>query len=160
MNKMQISLLSFALFGAFVTSARADGFQCESVDGRIHAKVYNHTSPRAGTRKAAIFILSDATNTYGDRTIASFKSTPGELKSYGALYVIDIANTDLEEETLESRILGTPLGELDSMEMNVLFSYGTPLAFGVEVEGTLTLVKRDGSSTGMKLVCTRYLKHY
>lgn len=159
MIKMQISLLTLGLFGAFISGAHADGFQCESVDGRINAKVFNETNPRAGTRNAAIMVLSDATETFGERTIATFEPEAGVLKNYGAIYVVDVANSETETGTLRAPILDMTIGDLASIEVNVAFSYGAPVAFGTRVDGKLILTARDGKLTELKLVCTRYLKH-
>lgn len=148
------------LVAAFVsTSAFADGFVCESTDGLLTVKAYNHVNAMDGTRNAAVMILSDNTIQYGNKTIAKFESAEDRLTNQGAEFVADVDlrynNTGRKGELIG----GTKLGQLDQVILDVAFSYNAPVMHGEQLDGTLTLVKRDGSEIAIDLVCGRYLKN-
>jgi hypothetical protein len=165
MNKNKLmtmaALTAAAMAGS--TQARADGFRCETTDGSLAVKVFNHTAPSAGTRSAAVLVLSDPAVSHGRKTIASFSDTKSTLSSRGASYV---ANVDLR--TVEARRKGelisvggqaTKLGQLDEVRVDVDFSYANPVDAEDEVTGEITLVKRNGEKLYGDLECSRYLKN-
>jgi hypothetical protein len=139
-------------------SAHADGFNCQTADQSLNVKLINHTNAEAGTRVAAIMVLSDPAVSSGRKTIARFQDTNGVLASRSSRYE---ANVDLrfsDSSRQGELILGTKLGMLDTVIADIDFSYAAPVAAGEEVTGQLTLVKRDGAKIKADLVCSRYLK--
>ncbi len=140
-------------------SAMADGFICETPDGTLSVKVFNQTEPRLGTRNAAILILADLTVAEDRQTIATFPSDNDVLENSTATY---IANVDLrytESGRGGENILGTKLGKVDDIILDVNFDYGRPLRKGEETDAKLILIKRDGMKIRADLVCSRYLKN-
>lgn len=141
-------------------AAFADGFVCTTLDESLTVKVYNHTYAQAGTRNAAVMVISDnLVSTKGHKTIARFKDANGVLGQSGASYV---ANVDLRFNDSKRKgelILGTKLGYVDTIALDVAFSYADPVAAGDELAGELTIVKRDGQSFVEDMTCTRYLKN-
>ena len=156
MNKM--ILVMMAAMG-FSSVAMADGFICDTIDGRYTAKVYNQTDASRGTRNGAILILSDNAVQQGRKTIASFDSEQTLADREGASYE---ANVDLRY-TKSGRggenFLGTKLGQLDSIRLNVAFYYDMPVKNGEDLDGQLIAVKRNGSKIRAQVYCTRYLKN-
>lgn len=153
MKTIIATLITLAGMNAF-----ADGFACESESG-LNIKVYNHTQSGEGTRNAAIMVISDQYVNQGNKTIARFTDVKNTLRNSGASYV---ANVDLrvkESNRKGENIGGTKLGELDTIALNVHFSYAAPVEAGEEVEGTLKLTKRNGEVLREDVVCTRYLKN-
>ena len=154
MNKV---ILLLAALGAI--PALADGFVCQSTDGDLTVKVYNHTNTESGTRNSAVLVLSDPRVSVGRKTIATFSDAQGLLGNSGATYS---ANVDLRFSTTSrkgERIGGTKLGELDEIILEVNFSYAQPMAAGEETQGLLSLVKRTGDRKVIQLGCERYLKN-
>ena len=141
-------------------SAHADGFKCaDSAREGLNVTVYNHTDASEGTRNAAVMIVSDSNINYGNKTIARFKDSSSTLSSSGASYV---ANVDLRfnDSSRKGELIGgTKLGQLDQIELDVDFSYGSPVEAGTTVPGTLSLVKRDGDVITIDMDCKRYLKN-
>jgi hypothetical protein len=139
--------------------AQADGFRCETLDGSLSVKAYNHTQPSEGTRNVAVLILSDPAISHGRKTIARFTDVNGTVSGTGAHY---IANVDLrftDSSRKGELILGTKLGQLDEVQVDVDFAYGMALESGDVVPGMITLIKRDGDVVHEQLECTRYLKN-
>jgi hypothetical protein len=143
----------------FTSTAFADGFVCQSNDGVLKVKAYNHVHAAKGTRTAAVMIVSDNTIQHGNKTIAKFDSVEGLLDNSGAEFVAQVDlrfnNTGRKGELIG----GTKLGQLDSMILSVPFSYGSPVEAGEELDSTLILVKRDGSKIAIDMTCARYLKN-
>jgi hypothetical protein len=142
----------------FVTSstALADGFVC--ANDEIVVKVYNNTDAAVGTRTAAVMVVSDPQVGAGRKTIARFTDANGLIQSNGASYT---SNVDLRFGNSSRKgelIGGTKLGELDTIQLDVDFSYSAPIAAGTHVAGLLTLNKRNGQSIELELDCKRYLK--
>jgi len=154
-----VSTFAVIVMTAFSVSAQADGFNCQTADGSLKVKLFNHTNPEVGTRVAAVMVLSDTAVAHGRKTIARFQEVNGVLSNRSSRYE---ANVDLRFNDSGRKgelILGTKLGMLDTVIADIDFSYAAPVAAGEEVEGTLVLVKRDGSRIKSELVCTRYLKN-
>lgn len=154
-----VNTFAVIVMAAFSASAQADGFNCQTEDGSINVKLINHTSPEAGTRVAAVMVLSDTAVAHGRKTIARFTDVNGVLESRSSRYE---ANVDLRFNDSARKgelILGTKLGQLDTVIADIDFSYAAPVAAGEEVEGKLVLVKRDGSRIKSALTCSRYLKN-
>lgn len=154
-----VNIFAVIVMAAFSASAHADGFNCQTEDGSLNVKLINHTAPEAGTRVAAVMVLSDTNVAYGRKTIARFTDVNGVLESRSSRYE---ANVDLRFNDSARKgelILGTKLGMLDTVIADIDFSYAAPVANGEEVTGTLVLVKRDGSKIKSDLVCSRYLKN-
>jgi hypothetical protein len=141
------------------SSAMADGFVCETLDGSLNIKAYNHTAPEAGTRTGAILVLSDPAVQSGRKTIARFEDVEGNLSSSGAEYV---ANVDLRFANSGRKgelILGTKLGQLDQVILDLDYVYNHVSKDGEEVKGSLLLVKRNGDRIVSLVECARYLKN-
>ncbi len=140
------------------TQAFADGFVCENVQEGIRVKVFNHTQAEEGTRNAAIMIVSDLTVQEGRKTIATFEDGDSLLTNDGAVYT---SKVDLRFSTSSRKgelLLGTKLGEVKFMILDVEFSYGYPVENGAELAGELILKKRDGEVIRTDVACVRYLK--
>lgn len=147
--------LSMLVLGA--VQAKADGFVCQSDDGSLNLRAFNQTAPVAGTRNAAVLIVSDPTVSFGRKTIARF--TAGHtLANAGSTY---LANVDLRYNDSGRKgelIGGTKLGELKQIKLNVAFSYALPIPAGQDVDALITLTKRSGEKIALPASCTRYLK--
>jgi hypothetical protein len=152
-----VTLIAVALL-AVSQAAMADGFKCESTDGVLSVKAYNHTSPDAGTRNAAVMVISDNTIQYGNKTVAKFTDANETLSNQGALYSarVDLRYNDSGRKG--ELIGGTKLGQLKTIDLDVDFSYAAPEANGSHVEGMLSLVKRNGDVVSIPMDCARYLK--
>ncbi len=153
--KSTILALTVILVG---TIAHADGFLCMSDDG-LNVKVFNHTSANEGTRSVAKLIVSDENVGYGNKTIATFSAAHSLVASYKQTYV---ANVDLrfKDSSRKGELIGgTKLGELAQIVLSVDFSYANPLSNDDTVNGTLTLIKRDGEELIEAMNCKRYLKN-
>lgn len=156
--KLVQTLSLVGLLAAFSGNAFADGFECQTAAQDLTVKIYNHTTPSAGTRVAAVMVVSDPAISIGNKTIARFTDTNGLLSSRSSRYE---ANVDLRFNDSSRKgelILGTKLGMLDTIIADIDFSYAAPVGAGEEVEGKLILVKRDGQRVYADLVCARYLK--
>ena len=152
-------LILIALTALTTTAAYADGFTCEQPDGNLAVKVYNNTQAANGTRKAAIMVISDQSISYGDKTIARFTDVNGTLENSGATYA---ANVDLRFNDSDKKgrnIGGTKLGYIDTITLDVAFSYARPLVNGEETKAQLLIAKRDGSQISIDMQCARYLKN-
>ena len=153
-----VNTLAVLAIATFSASAQADGFSCQTVDGDLNVKIYNHTNPEVGTRVAAVMVVSDPAVSGGRKTIVRFTEVNGVLESRASRYE---ANVDLRFNDSARKgelILGTKLGQLDKIIADIDFSYAAPVAAGEEVEGKLILVKRNGDRVRADLTCARYLK--
>ena len=150
-----IAVVSAIVFGA---QAQADGFKCEAYDQDLNVKVYNQTQPDAGTRNAAVMVVSDPSISDGRKTIATFEA--GEtLTNSAAVYK---ANVDLRFNNSGRQgelIAGTKLGQLKTSVLDVDFTFSNPLEAGEEADAVLKLVKRNGDRINVDMLCTRYLKN-
>ena len=152
----------FAVIGLALASsspAFSDGFVCSSAEENLVVKIYNKTDPEAGTRTGAIMVLSDSSVGVGNKTIAKFTDSEGNLGSRSSVYS---ANVDLRFNNSGRKgelIAGTKLGELKNIIVDLDFSYTRPLEAGEYVRGDMTLIKRDGDKILVYLDCARYLKN-
>jgi hypothetical protein len=142
------------------TSAFADGFVCQTRNGDLDVKVYNNTDASRGTRAAAVLVLSDPEATAGNKTVARFTGAAGTLTNTGSSYManVDLRFSDLNNKT--ALVAGrVQLQELDTVKLDVDFSYSQPLPAGESVNGELTLNTRAGDHIVMDVLCSRYLKN-
>ena len=137
----------------------ADGFVCEQPEHGLKVKVYNQTQAAAGTRNSAVMVLSDATVSYGRKTIASFTVNKRTLGSNGASYMAKVDLRVLESNRSGENILGTKLGQISKIFVDMDFQYNEPVADGEEVTGSIVIVKRNGTEQAFDLNCQRYLKN-
>lgn len=140
----------------FSTSALADGWLCQ-ID-EVAIKVFNQTQPEFGTRNAAVMVLSDTRVQYGRKTIAKFNSE-STLDNQGALYTarVDLRYNDSGRKG--ELLLGTKLGHVKSIILDVPFSYSEPVEDGDILEAALTLELRNGDEISGNAECERYLKN-
>lgn len=140
------------------SAALADGFKCESLDSSLLVKVYNHTQPEAGTRNAAVMILSDANVGSGNKTIAKFDGE-STLVNSGARYVANVDLRFADSNRAGEYLMGTRLGELKKIKLDVDFSYAEPVEAGTEVSAKIIATKRNGVVLTEEATCVRYLKN-
>lgn len=155
--KMKTMIVSALLMvGSF---AHADGFECQVQDYDLNVKIYNHTNPNAGTRSAAVMILSDENVQFGNKTIARFDADAGTLSSSELVYAatVDLRFSDISRKG--ELVLGTKLGELKTIKASVYHNYGSPVRKGQEIAGRIRWTKRNGQMGSAPMVCTRYLKN-
>lgn len=156
---MKTVLIAAMVLGA-ASSAFADGFVCQAKNGSLTVKAYNNTQPKAGTRTAAVLVLSDPEANAGEQTIARFTDVKGTLTNTGANYN---ANVDLrfkDQSKKEMLVAGKlALEELDTVELAVDFNYAAPVPAGQTVDGTITLNPRQGAPLSLDANCERYLKN-
>ena len=145
--------------GLMAVPALADGWQCQTVQGDLNIKIFNHTDPSQGTRNGAVMVLSDPYVSGGRKTIASFTDVKSTLSSSGAFYMADVDLRVVESRRKGELILGTKLGYVDSIQLDIDFSYANPIEHGEAVDGKLVVVKRDGDRIHRDVECTRYLKN-
>ncbi len=138
--------------------AMADGFKCETRDGDLVVKVYNHVQPEEGTRNGAVMVISDKNVQLGRKTIARFTDVNSTLKSKGALYMAKVDLRFADSRRKGELIGGTKLGQLANISLDVDFKYNRPLEDGEETTGELVLDKRNGDSITLDVDCVRYLK--
>jgi hypothetical protein len=146
-------------FSIFTLNAMADGFICEQPEHGLNIKVFNQTQPAAGTRNAAVMVLSDSTISYGRKTIASFSSHKRTLGQNGASYMAKVDLRVLESNRSGENILGTKLGHINKIFVDVDFNFSEPVAHNDEVSGSIIVVKRNGEELAFDLTCQRYLKN-
>lgn len=155
MKSLLIAILSLGFSGA----AMADGFVCETADGHYTVRVYNHTNPSRGTRNGAMLIVSDNTVSSGRRTVATFDGENTLWDRDGASYE---ANVDLRYSNSNragENVFGTKLGLIDTIKLNVAFSYASPVRSGRALDAQLIVLKRNGQKGKIAAVCSRYLKN-
>jgi hypothetical protein len=152
--------LALALVALSVSAvAHADGFVCQTHEGDLTIKAYNNTQAENGTRNAAVLVLSDPSVGAGKKTIARFTDINETLTNVGASYDATVDLRFNDSDLAGRNIGGTKLGQLKTVHLDVDFSYSTPVAAGASVEGTLVLIKRNGSELTHAVTCTRYLKN-
>ncbi len=104
-------------------------------------------------------IVSDPAVAEGRKTIALFTSKKGTLSLQGEgsyLAVVDLRM--VESRRKGEYLVGTRLGELSTIAVDLDFSYARPVADGDNVLGTATFTKRSGEVLKRDLACARYLK--
>jgi hypothetical protein len=152
------SLIALMILIGSASIARADGFVCQTLHGDLQIQVYNHVRAEEGTRNAAVMILSDPRVSVSNRTIAVFRDTHSNLYQEGATYTAKVDLRYNESGREGEYVLGTRLGNLDTLELSVGFTYGDGLLDGDVVPGTLDFTKRDGTDGFAEVDCVRYLK--
>lgn len=155
-----IAGLALAMATTLTTgAAHADGFKCHTADGDLKIQIFNHTQPDLGTRSVSTMIVSDPNVALGRKTVALFTSAKGTLAFEGSgTYV---ANVDLrmkESRRAGEYLAGTRLGYVDQLIVDIAHSYGEDTEAGDLFPASLTVAKRNGSSSVEALVCSRYLK--
>jgi hypothetical protein len=154
--KTLITVIALALTA---TAAQADGFKCSAVDGSLDVKVYNNVQPELGTRTAAKMVLSNPLVAYGNKTIATFEDSTGLLSSEGAAYEAKVDLRYAGSARKGELIAGTKLGQIDSLRLEVPFSYNMPVEHGQRLRSALIIAKRNGDSIDVDMDCVRYLKN-
>lgn len=157
---MKLVTKAFAVIAlaTFSASAQADGFVCQTDDGSLNVKIYNHVSPVNGTRNGAVMIVSDSSVSGGRKTIARFTEVNGRLSNRASVYVADVDLRFNDSARKGELILGTKLGYIHTITADLDFSYSAPVEHGADISGKLMIEKRDGSKIRADLACTRYLK--
>ena len=150
--------LTIVALAAFSASAYADGFGCQTTDGSLNVKIYNHVQPTDGTRNGAVMVLSDPSVMGGRKTIARFTDVNGRLDNRSSVYTADVDLRYNDSSRKGELILGTKLGYVDTITADIDFSYASPVEDGAEMGGKLVIAKRDGSKIRADLACVRYLK--
>lgn len=152
----KLIVLMIALAGA---QAQADGFRCYSQDRTLNVQVFNHVDANKGTRTAATMVLSDPRVQTGNRTIAKFESATGLLSSTELIYTAKVDLRYVDSRRKGEYIAGTRLGEIDTLDLYLGFSYGTGLEDGDWVPANLIVTKRNGQEVLMTMGCERYIKN-
>jgi hypothetical protein len=114
---MKTLLASLVL--TFSLTALADGFKCEQIDHNININVFNKTNPSEGVRNAAIMIFSDASISYGRKTIATFSSEKNKLDQTGTSYSAKVDLRVKESNRAGENLLGTKLGQLKEIHLTI-----------------------------------------
>ncbi|MGE3974210.1 MAG: hypothetical protein AB7F59_06770 [Bdellovibrionales bacterium] len=154
---MKFLITTLALL-ATASQAQADGWVCATESEDLKVQVYNQVQPELGTRTAAVMVLSDPRVSEGRKTIARF-TAGNTLSNQGASYVADVDLRRTDSSAKGELIAGTKLGFIDSITLDVAFSYSRPVAAGTIVAGDLTILKRNGRVTQLEVACKRYLKN-
>jgi hypothetical protein len=142
----------------FGSQAFADGFVCENLQQGIRVKVFNHTQAEDGTRNAAIMVVSDLTVKNGRKTIATFEDSDSLLTNDGATYTSKVDLRFSGSDRKGELLLGTKLGEVKFMILDIDYSYAAPVEDGAIVDGEFILKQRDGEVIRTNVICIRYLK--
>ena len=161
-----MKLLTITIATLASLSAHADGFRChtEAETGRnIAIALYNKVNPEDGTRSVAKMIVSDPSLKHGRKTIATFSADAETLetdhKNANTKSFIGLVDLRFNESNRKGEyILGTRLGEVDTIELAVDFTYGEDLADGDVVDALVRVVKRNGQVQKANALCERYLK--
>lgn len=154
-----VNTLAVLAIATLSASAHADGFTCQTNDGSINVKIYNNTDPSVGTRVGAVMVVSYPAVSGGKKTIARFTDVNGTFESRSTVYVGDV-DLRFNDTSLKGRnILGTKLGNIDTITASIDFSYDAPVAAGEEVNGKLRIERRSGSPIEADMTCQRYLKN-
>ena len=139
-------------------SAMADGFICETSEKDLNIKVFNHNLPQLGTRNVAVMVLSDPRIKSGRKTIARFAEAKGTLANEGSIYTATVNLRENPDHQPGKRLVGTRLGQLENIVMEIDFQYSLPLQHGELTSGRMSFFKKNGSVFERRLDCTRYLK--
>jgi hypothetical protein len=155
--KMKALTATFLMMSLSAT-AQADGYRCQTVDGDLNVKIFNHTQAAVGTRNGAIMVLSNPEVLKGRKTIATFTSEKGTLAQKGATYVGKVDLRVSGSDRAGEYVGGTRLGELKHVVVAIDHNILQPVAEGTELSGTISFLKRDGGDDFQELACVRYLK--
>jgi hypothetical protein len=145
------------------TMAFADGFNCSTKSDDLNISVYNMVNPTDGTRSPSVMVVSDPAVSTGRKTIAKFLANDGLLSTP---HLADdrltyVGKVDLRYNNsgrTGELILGTHLGEVDTVRLDVSFVYGDNLVDNQVVDALVILTKRDGERIIRQANCARYLK--
>ena len=151
-------LIAIALVLGSAAAAHADGFECTTRNGDLNVKVYNHTQASAGTRNAAVMVVSDPSIGAGKKTTARFTDIRSTLTNSGADYVAAVDLSEPDSSLGGRNIGGTKLSQLSTIELAIEFKYNQPVSAGEYVPGTISLNKSNGEVINLEVDCTRYLK--
>ncbi len=154
---MKKALLTLAMVGALSTPALADGFICSAIDHDLNVKVYNHTSPKMGTRNAAVMILSNPTVGQGRRTIAIFRDVSNTLSNEGSNYLAKVDLRFNDSGRKGEFVAGTRLGEIATIDLSVDHVYGDNFEKGSLTTALAVISLRNGETIVADLDCERYL---
>lgn len=154
----KIILLTAVVLSAFAANAKADGFVCRTLENDLRVNVYNHVMPQNGTRTGAIMILSNPAVAPGRGTIATFENINELLSNHGPTYVAKVDLRYRNSNRPGEYISGTRLGYVDSILLDVFFSYYNNINRGEILAGQLLITKRDGARIHRNVECARYLK--
>lgn len=151
------------LISLVATASLADGFVCTTDAQDLRVSVYNKVNAEDGTRSPSKMIVSNPQISQGRKTIAKFSADAGTLATANATsdLLTYIGNVDLRFNDSSRKgeyLLGTRLGQVSTITLEVDFRYGDNLFDGEETDGLVTLVKRNGEVVRQYVTCTRYLK--
>lgn len=152
------TLIAIAALVATGSVASADGFVCVSHAQDLKVSVFNQTEPEAGTRNAAIMVLSDPRVSLGRKTIAKF-SSESLLSNQASTYTADVDLRFANSSRKGELIAGTKLGNIDTLTLDVDFTYAAPVPAGAELDAVLTIERRSGAPIHVQMECERYLKN-
>lgn len=141
------------------TSAYADGFKCQTITEDLNIKVFNQVQPELGTRNPAVMVLSNPAVNVGRKAIAVLRAPKTLTTDAGMKYVGRVDLRFKESRRKGELILGTKLGYVKTIELDLDFSYGSPVALDDTVLGTITINKRNGDQIFEEVTCSRYLKN-
>jgi len=158
---MKILIVAAAVL--FATQVHADGFVCTSEGHDLKIAVYNKTTGDQGTRNASAMILSDPAIGRGLKTITRFLADSETLLTdhNSSDFLTFIGSVDLrmtQSGGAGEYILGTRLGDVSTLKLEVDFSYGDDLFNGDKTGGYITLTKKSGEQLTRFAACVRYLK--
>jgi hypothetical protein len=154
--KLAIALLALVI----ATPAMADGWLCSNKKQDLNVKVFNNVMPSEGTRVANVMVVSDKSVQTGRKTIVRFTEENGTLKTEGTKYIgtVDLRFNDSGRKG--ENVMGTKLGNTDTMTLDVYFNYTKPAPAGDYVPARFVLAKRNGSADAVMMMgCKRYLKN-
>jgi hypothetical protein len=140
-------------------NAMADGFVCQTEEGDLNVKIYNHVNPQDGTRNGSTMVLSDPSVGMGRKTIAKFTDIKDTLSGSGTLYEAKVDLRVVESRARGELIAGTKLGQLAKIVVGLRYNYLMPVEHGELVTGWMFLQKRNGEEIHRQLECSRYLKN-
>lgn len=156
LNRIGIFLATAATLVS--AQARADGFICGTDDRELEVQVYNQTDASRGTRNASVMILSDPSADDGSQVIARLDGSNADLSNNGSYYVVQLKQAQ-ETEASDVYVSAFQLSQIETITLDVHFSYEDPLPAGAPMDGTLTLVGTTGHQDRKPVSCVRYLKN-
>ena len=136
-------------------SALADGFICQGLTYPTQIEVYNHVTPKLGTRNVAEMIVSQ-----NKSLVAKFSRDQQVVIQSGATYVATVDERVKTKQNQDNKIADTTLGDLSKVELVVYFNYrtNTPSQNGQKFAGKAHYVKADNSRVSENVSCVRFKK--
>ena len=151
-----LNILGFCLLSLTATNSHADGFICESATENLQIEVYNHLDKNIGTRTVAVMVVADPSLPRGQQTVARFTHAKNRLTNTGADYSADM---DATNEVEMSHFIGSVrLRQIESVRLDVDFSYAQPVEAGEILAADFWVNQRNGQQSRFALNCFRYLK--